>query len=714
MTRHGQARRELASRWASAVETTAYLPLSRAELRQRLAELVDAMADQLATGQKPQAAADAGATLVRLHCTDWRSLRRTVEVLGNGLPELPELSGTEVITALGMLSASFADELRRRTLEQQEEVAKALEHVLRLSEARFREVFTSSVIGIAISDVDGRLVRSNRALANILGYPDGEPGVDNVFALLGQGNNDQLRHAYRELVGGLVPRFRLERSLTRRDGELVWVYLAVSALHDDEGRITHHVTMVEDITDLHLMQAQLNNQALHDVLTGLPNRQSFELRVESTLGQLDPSATVTLLHLDLDGFSMVNNSLGQQTGDWLLRLVARRLTDIFAGERAVIARIGGDEFAILVENSPTTPPAATLAAKINEELSEPAYREDIGLAASASIGVVQRPAGGIDHTELLRQSDATLRRAKRKGKRQWAIFDHRQDAADRRLFQAAAGMPGELENGNFRLDYRPFVRLASLSSPGGADGAEGVGEDRVPAGIVTVQALLHWDHPERGQLGHDDVVSFAEHTGMVLPIGDWMLNTACKQAAAWLARFGASAPPLAINLPVGQASDPDLTAAVNRALRATGLPADRLHIGLPVGALLGGESEADDNMQVLAEMGVLTSIHGFGDSHGGLVLLEDLPVLSVWMAGWLVRRIAKRPGSVAGQALGDLVPLVHNFGATVCIPEIQTEVEATWWRSAGADLAGGDLFGPASPPEEITARLAAGAAFQAG
>lgn len=690
----------LARRWADALAATAYLPASDEEIERQLRALVDGIADELVAGGDGAAAARAGAELVTAHATGELSLARSIEVLGAGLPALPELAtsgiaetgtpaGAAVLTAIGRLAAGYAEALRNRTLDQQEAVKQALERVLRQSEARFREVFRASATGIAISRADGTIVHANPALAEILGYSDAELGGHNLHELFGDGTGDQLRVAYSDIVSGRVGRFRLQRPMVRKDGDTAWVLLAVAALHDEHGEISHHVSMVEDITDLHLLQERLNSQALHDVLTGLPNRQSFALKVEAVLGQLDPAAVVTLFHLDVDSFSVINDGLGHEVGDRLLQLVALRLQAVFADEHALVARVAGDEFAVLVQNGPATPDVATLAARINEELSEPVYLDETGLAVTVSIGVVQRPAGGITPSELLRQSDATLRRAKSNGNRQWALFDAPQDARDRTRFTQAARMPGALENGEFRLEYLPLARLA--------DGR-----------TVAVEALLCWDHPELGTLGHAEVTELAEHTGVVLPIGQWMLSTACHQAVEWRRQFGADAPVLLVNLVTAQANDPDLVRVVNDVLDSVGLAPQQLQLGMPVRALLCEEGDAEDNLQVLADMGVRISLHGFGGGHGGLVFLEDLPVQAVRIAGWLVQRIADRPDSLTAKALTDLISLVHAFGATVIVAGLARDSCAKWWREAGADIACGDWFAAPGPPEAIMERLRGG------
>lgn len=700
------ARQALAARWAAAVWPTAYVPMSSDDFEEALQEQLDAIVDELAgrhadyaaressreSGRESaDAATNAGVALVAAHAVGQQSLLRSIEVLGVGLSLLPELVGRPgvaqaVVSVLGRIATGYAEALRRRTFEQQEDVKQALERVLRLSETRFREVFIASAVGIAISDLDGTLVRANQALAEILGCTQAELVHRDLYELFVRGPGDQLRKAYRDIVDGKVERFRLERPMRRKDGDQAWVIIAVSALHDMYGAITHHLTMVEDITDQHLLQQRLNNQALHDVLTGLPNRQSFALKVESTLGQLDPASVVTLFQLDVDSFSLVNDGLGYRVGDRLLQLVVQRLELVFAEEHALIARIASDEFAVLVENSPNTPDVATLAARINEELSEPAYLDEIGLAVTVSIGVVQRPAGGISHIELLRQADATLRRAKSKGRRQWALFDAPQDARDRERYTRVAAMPGALENGEFRLEYQPLVRLTDQR-------------------IIGVEALICWDRPGHGTLRHNEVMGLAEHTGVVLPIGAAVLREACTEAVGWHGLPGHAAPALSINLSSAQANDPDLVGTVNGVLDSVGLPPHQLQLGIPVRALLCEDGDAEDNLKVLADTGVRTSLHGFGAGHGGLVFLEELPVQVVRIAAWLVRRLAERPESVTGRALADLISLVHTFGAAVVVPGLQTQAHADWWHQAGADIGCGGFFVPPSSPEAMSRLL---------
>jgi EAL domain-containing protein (putative c-di-GMP-specific phosphodiesterase class I) len=229
--------------------------------------------------------------------------------------------------------------------------------------------------------------------------------------------------------------------------------------------------------------------------------------------------------------------------------------------------------------------------------------------------------------------------------------------------------------------------------------------------VVGVEALMRWRHPHRGEVGHRECLELAAETGMVLPLGEWLLAAAVGQAKSWHEQFADQAPPLVVNLAQPQATDPDLVGLVRGLLDAGCLAADRLQLAMPVQALIGeitetASGDAQDNLQVLADLGVLTAIHDFGGEHGSLVLMEDLPLRAVQVAPWLVHRLADRPDSLAGRAMADLVSLVHVGGAAVIVPEVHTEEQAGWWHGIGADIACGKQFGLPSPPEAITELLA--------
>lgn len=692
-------RAELARQWEKALRTTAYVPTSRAMIECVLRELLDQLFDCLAAAKfSPESGRMVGQRLVTAYFISEQSLSRTMEVLGQGLPANPELQGVDglagkVVSVLGTVAAGYAAALRDQIFDQQEEIKKALlkarrdaERELRVSEAKFRQLFTSSAVGIAISDVAGKLVQINQALREIVG--DLAAG-HSLYELFHPDDVAPLRLAYRELAEGKRTGSRLPQRirLIDKDGEPAWAYLAVALLRDVDGAPTDQVTIVEDVTELHLLGQELRHQSLHDALTGLPNQQFFMSTLERVLERAGHGLRIIVCKVDLDSFAAINDGFGREIGDQVLQSVAGRLQVIVAGEKAIVARFGSDEFAILIENSAATPDVSALAASINFELAKPVSTDSGRLWVSGCVGVVEHQGRGGKVAMLLRAAEAALHRAKSSGKRQWGLFDSLGDANHRSRCRLAAAMSDAWGSGEIRLDYQPLVRLA--------DG-----------GVVGIQALLRWDHPGGGSLSHQECLELATRTGLIISLGPWMLQRSCAQYTAWQQRLGEMTPLLHVDLTPQQARDPDLVAGVVGELEHTAFAAERLQLGIPVSALAAESDEVEDNLRVFADMGVSIALLGFSGV-ADVAYLEDLPVRTVEVAPAVVQRVAQRlsGGSAVLHAIPVMFELVHGCGATVMVRGIDTRTEADWWRSTGADVAQGEFLAPPAPPDEIVALL---------
>ncbi len=692
----------LVREWARTLDTTAYVPMSSADIRSYLHDLVQRLVAVLSgPSVGNQDASEVGVELVTAGFTGPQSLSRTVELLARRLPgaveDIPADPRHErVVDLLAALAAGYTAALRDHIFAQQEDVKRALvkswqgsERNREASEARFREVFNSSAVGMVISEPGGRIVRTNPSLDEMLGYVAAELPGHQLSELFTPDGLEAMRRRYQRVRDGHEARFREPVWLRRKDGETAWVYLAVSALLDADGATEYLATMVEDFTDQYLLTKQLSFQSLHDVVTGLPNRQYFVSHLEEVLGRLEPSTVITLLHLDLDGFSVINDGLGHHCGDRLLEVVARRLESAVAARQAMVARIGGDEFAILIEAGNPAPDIGRLAETVNIELAEPCYLDGIGVAVSASIGAVQRQAGGTDSAELLRTAGVTLHRLQGKGRRQWAPFDPDLDAVTRADLKLAAAMPGALENGELRVEYEPVVTLD--------DGR-----------MVGVGVSLSWQHPELGVLAHERCMQIAEQTGAIHEVGRWLLHTAADQAVSWRQWTGGWLPVL-VTLTPFQAQDPDLVAGVGQALRKTGLPASELELWVPDTAMRtvtgqpageGGE-QAEDNLRVLAELGVRAGLHDFGGGVGALRCMSELPVHRVRVARPVAAQVEDDPSQLVAQSVHAVVHLVRATGIDVVAFSVDTEEQAAYWRSAGANWAVGALFGRPGRPQHI-------------
>ncbi|MEO6084430.1 MAG: EAL domain-containing protein [Umezawaea sp.] len=676
-------RRKLARKWAVAVSSSSYVPVTADELEHQLRQLVHRLHDAVSSQPfAPGQASTVGIRMVDLNCTSSETLRKSIELLGAGLLASSELQGVDghtkrVLAVLGSLAAGYVEGVQQIVLAQQESVSQALLRAaktaqwnLKVSEALADEVFTSSASGIAVTTLDGTVVRANDALAEVVGHPVEDLAGMELRQLVHPEDVDDLLAAFRDLLDGVHQRVPLRPRLVRGDGETVRGTLALALLRDAAGEPGQFVTIVEDVSELTLLGSQLTHQALHDALTGLPNRQFFTTRLETTLPQSDPVAGVTLYHLDLDVFSVVTDGLGRRVGDHLLKSVANRLRAVFAGEKAMVARLEGDEFAVLVENGPKTPDVVTTIGRVNDELAEPVYVDGHGIAVSACIGVVDRPSRGFDPAELLRASHMALRRAKSSGRRQWGLYDAGRDAADRERLALAAVMPGAWESGEIDVVFQPERRLAD-------------GE------IAGLTALLRWTHPEQGVIEHDRCVELAEETGLMLPLGTWLLRSAAEKVRWWCGKPDRDLP-LSVRLSASQATDPDLVGTVLRVLADTGLPAGTLRLGLPAALLVAGNEDVVDNLTVLAEAGVRTSMDRFTGAAGEFACLEALPVRDVRIARWAV--CAKR-NPITTRVLADLVAVAHLVGASVLVEGVDTPELADWWRTSGADTATGGHFG---------------------
>lgn len=652
----------MARDWAVKVGRTAYVPFSAAKLAEELHELLNVVAEALAGDHAM--AAQVGTRLVEMHCVGAESLLKSVEVLA----EFVAAEGADARTAglvIGAVSAAYTGAIQAFVLEQQESVSQALIRAnravqldLQASEERFEDIFTHSSTGIAIVSLDGELERANEALSAILRRE--EVAGMTLQDLIAPADLPLVRDALAGVRYGRMRRIEERPRLIDRDGEHFRVLLAATVQKDAEDNPKHFVVMIDDDSQLTLLGGRLQYQSLHDALTGLPNRQYLTTRLESLLHS-DIEHGVTLYHLDLDAFAVITDGLGREIGDRVLKLVAERLSAVFAGEKAMVARLEGDEFAVLVENGPETPDVDTMIRMIEHELAEPVYFDGHGVAVSASIGVLPRLQSGGHPAEVLRASDMTLRRAKRSGRRQWGLHDATLDKREQEEFALAAVMPGAWESGEIDVVFNPVMRL---------DGSV----------RVCVEAELHWRHRDAGVITHEKCVSMAEHTGLMLPLGEWMLRKAAEEARGHDEM-------LAVCLTESLANSPDLVRDVRRVLADTGLPAGRLLLGFPVHVLASEDSEAADNLDLLSDMGIAIGARDFKGSTAEIELVRSLGVRAV-----RVRGRGQKPDDLVMHVLGDLVTFVHEAGGLVVIDAIEDAEQRKWWTELGADAGVGPVF----------------------
>jgi diguanylate cyclase (GGDEF)-like protein/PAS domain S-box-containing protein len=699
--------RSFARLWAAAIASTSYVPMSRDEVIELLDELTGGLgAALLSEPFSPDVARAAGVRLVDAHFTGSGTIERSVQLLGERLLDELGLAHDDRLDAnvarlQGSLAAGFAQALRERTLGEQEAIRGAVldardeaEAALRASEAKFRAMFTDAAIGIGIADMTGRVVESNAALLRMTGTTLSEALSSNVRDYMHPEDLDGgLWDPFERVIRGELDHYRVEKRLCRPEGGWVWVHVTCSLVRDDEGEPLFAVAVMEDVTERQALQTRLRYQATHDPLTGLPNRALFLERLSAVFAserERPGQARVGMCYLDLDGFKVINDSLGHAVGDRLLVAVARRLDEAIAGPGRLIARMGGDEFVVLAEDSTGTEDVIAIAETVLAALQRPVRIGGHELTVTASIGIVERPVAGTTSADLMRDADITQYWAKADGKGRWRVYDPERNAHEVVRFTLSAALPAAMDREEFFVEYQPLVRL---------------GDER----MVGVEALVRWQHPALGRLGPDRFIGLAEETGLIVPLGRWVLRTACQRAKGWLDRFGASAPFVSVNLAVRQSREPGLVDEVRAVLDETGLPPSQLQLELTESAIMGTSDGPLEALRALADMGVRIAIDDFGTGYSNLAYLRHLPVNELKIAGSFVEglRDVDRTDPVDAQIVATLVTLAHALGLTVTAEGVETPAQAEQLRRIGCDSGQGWLFARPGASENIDRLLIA-------
>ncbi|MQA27068.1 MAG: EAL domain-containing protein [Micromonosporaceae bacterium] len=448
--------------------------------------------------------------------------------------------------------------------------------------------------------------------------------------------------------------------------------------------------MLQDITERKRLHERLRHQALHDPLTQLPNRMLFFDRLYEEFDRARPGDRIGICYLDLDGFKTVNDSLGHDIGDELLVRVASRLHQRLAPVGHVLARMGGDEFVILVHGCRGPADAIAVAEAVMQVVRSPVDIAGHQLRVTASVGVVEHEMGSMDPAELMKAVDTTLYWAKSSGKNQWALFDPERSAREITRHMLAATMPEALAQGDFVIEYQPIVELAT-GRPLGAE------------------ALLRWDHPRFGRIGPDQFVDLAEETGLIDQLGRWVLVRACEQAAAWHRAHPGLAPLVSVNVATRQVRDLRLVDEVRGALAATGLPARQLQLELTENTALNiSEAGLAENLRALASTGVRLAIDDFGTGHSNLAFLRHMPVDTVKIAGLFIEGLhPSRPAEPVDVDLVDtMLGLATRLGLDVIAEGIETEEQLAQLRAMGCPSGQGFLFARPGPAADFERMLA--------
>jgi len=532
------------------------------------------------------------------------------------------------------------------------------------------EVLRSMNEAVAVVDLNFRFVSVNPAFSRITGYSEQDViGMPDSLLESGQHAPEFYRLAHESLTG--AGHFRGEMWLRRADGEEFLGWVEQTEVCDELGARSHFVSVVSDITDKKRAEQELRYLANYDTLTGLPNRSLLIERLSRAVVRARRQrSAVAVLFLDLDHFKIINDSLGHAAGDRILKASAARLLGV-VGSSDTVARLGGDEFTIVMEDANDRDAVIGMAEAVLAAFGEPILTEGHGdIVITPSIGIAMFPDHGQVPTDLLKFADAAMYRAKERGRNTFQFYDQAMDTEVRRRATLTAALRRALDREELYLEFQPRQSLF--------DGR-----------ISGVEALLRWDSEEFGMISPATFIPLAEESGLILPIGEWVLAEACHRLCEWRDQ-GLLDLNVAVNVSVLQLMRGNLAASVSRALEESGLPANRLELELTESVVMANAEQTITLLRDLKRIGVTIAVDDFGTGYSSLIYLKRLPIDTLKIDKEFVGDLTRDPDDAA--ITSTIITMAHSLGLTVIAEGVETPEQLRYLRSQGCDEIQGFLL----------------------
>ncbi len=547
-------------------------------------------------------------------------------------------------------------------------------------EDRFRALVQNSFDIITIHDVTGATVYESAAASRVLGYPPGALIGKSPFSSVHPRDDERAREAFANLTSGGSP-VPIELRYRHADGSWIWLEVLGNNLLNHPG-VAGIVLTSRDITERKHAEERAQYLANYDVLTGLPNRTLMQDRLTQAVAQAKHTRErIAVVHVDVDRFKMINETLGHYAGDEILKAAADRLKRC-KRETDTVARVGGDEFTILIRDAGRLGAVTGCASKILSEIAQPFPGASQDVFVSASIGISMYPDDAKSAGELTKHADAAMHSAKTLGRNNYQFFTHALNVEVQERMVLETGLRLALKREEMYLLYQPKIDLTTRE-------------------VIGAEALIRWRHPELGLVPPSRFVPVAEESGMVGEIGEWVLRAACKQIYDWQ-KMGLS-PQIAVNVSARQFQQYDVSQLVSTVIGEARISPESLELELTESAVMHDAEASIVTVEKLKQLGVGIAIDDFGTGYSSLSYLKRLPVDLLKIDQSFVRDISNDPNDAA--IVRAIITLARSLGMKVTAEGVETEAQMAFLVSYGCQFAQGYLFGKPMTAAELTARM---------
>lgn len=566
---------------------------------------------------------------------------------------------------------------------------KQVEEALRLAEEKYRSIFENAIEGIFQTTPDGHYLSANPALARIYGYESPDCLIADLTDISHQLYVDpNRRFEFIHLMQTQDAVSAFESQIYRRDGSVIWIVENARVVRDAQGKPLYYEGTVEDITERKQLEARLLHDALHDTLTGLANRALFVDRLQCAMKQVErcDRYLFAVLYLDLDRFKAINDSLGHGAGDQLLVTIAQRLEGCVR-PRDTVARLGGDEFSILLDDIGDIRDAIAVAERLQQVVSQSFLLDGHEVFTTASIGITLNTTNRKQPGDFLRDADTAMYRAKELGKARYQIFDATMHTRAVALLQLESDLRRAIDHQEFHLYYQPIVSLTTGKLAG-------------------FEALLRWQHPDRGLVRPDEFIPIAEETGLIVPLGWWVLRQACGQMQGWHEQFPTTEPlMLNVNLAGQQFAQLDLIDRVQGILQETGLDPSSLRLEITESQIMKKAEMATAMLHQLRALQIQLCIDDFGTGYSSLSYLHRFPTNLLKIDRSFVTHMSI--DRTSAEIVRTIVGLARNLGMAAIAEGIETAEQLTQLRAMNCELGQGYFFDPPLERDAATSAIAA-------